>query len=273
MTEPNDAWRLERVGRTRLVRSTALAALDGIAHGFSTRRWEDRARFDLGTADPADECVARRRRRFLDAVGLCGVEPVVLRQVHGDTVVRVRDMGVEAAPRADAVVALRDDRPRLAPSVRTADCVPILVADRRGRAVAAIHAGWRGTAAAVARRVVAALARLGVEPGDLHAALGPAIGPCCYEVDPDVLRAVARGTGAPESAISPIERGQKPHLDLRLANAVQLRTAGVPQRSIDSAPWCTACSRELFFSHRRDGTQAGRMMASIGWSVRRPRSP
>jgi YfiH family protein len=263
-------WRIEQSGAVPVVRSAALASVAGLAHGFSTRRGGAGEDFDLGSADAPDPSVASRRRSFLASLGLRG-EAVVLRQVHGADVVRATETGKGEPLLADAVIALRDDPARLAPAVRTADCVPILIADRGGGAVAAVHAGWRGTAAGVARSAVEALRRLGLEPEQLRVALGPAIGPCCYEVGPEVLRAVARSTGEPERAVSRTGRPGKAHLDLRRANALQLCRTGVPAAAIHSAPWCTACAGGLFFSYRREGAKAGRMMACIGWIT--PRGP
>lgn len=164
---------------------------------------------------------------------------------------------------ADAVFCLRKDPPGLVPAVQVADCVPLLLADRRGRAVAAVHAGWRGTAAGIARRVVQALGAHGIEPQELIAALGPSIGPCCYEVGEDVLAAVSAGTGAPPDLLAPQGR----RLDLRLANRLQLQAAGLAPDRIHAAPWCTSCASELFYSYRRQGPRAGRLLACIGWAV------
>lgn len=268
-----DDWRIEQSGALRVVRNAALTALPGIVHGFSTRRGVAGEEFDLGGAEVSDPSVASRRRSFLESLGLPAVEAVVLRQVHGAGVIRATQTGPDPPVRADAVIALRDDPVRRAPAVRTADCVPMLIAERHGRALAAVHAGWRGTAAGVARSTVEALRRLGVEPRQLRVALGPAIGPCCYEVDPEVLEAVARGTGVPESPYSRGGRPGKVQLDLRQANFLQLRSAGVPAAAIHAAPWCTACAGDLFFSYRREGAAAGRMMACIGWAAARGPSP
>jgi YfiH family protein len=257
-------WWLEQRDGLGLVRCATLLGVPGVAHAFSTRCADGFDDFDLGPADPAPSVFDARRRRLCRAAGLGDGPPVVLRQVHGSRVV-----GVTAAasmPEADAVVACREDPRDLPPAVRTADCVPILIADAEARAVAAVHAGWRGTAASVVRRGVERLRELGIEPTRLRVALGPAVGPCCYEVSQEVSRAVAQAAELPELEIARAASGTKRRLDLHAANRRQLELAGVDPRSISGAPWCTACSPELFFSYRRQGCAAGRLMACIGWS-------
>jgi YfiH family protein len=258
-------WRLEQRDGIDLVRCPTLLGVRGVAHAFSTRRADGGADFDLGPAELGPSVFAERRRRLCRTAGLGKAEPVVLRQVHGSRVVGVA-VAAGLLPEADAVVALRQDRPPRTLAVRTADCVPILIADDRGRALAAVHAGWRGTAASVARRCVERLHESGIDPAELRAALGPAVGPCCYTVGEEVSRAVAEATGVAESRIARRIAPNQLRLDLRAANRRQLAAAGVDPRRIGSAPWCTACSPELFFSYRRQGHGAGRLMACIGWT-------
>ena len=144
------------------------------------------------------------------------------------------------------------------PSVRTADCVPLLLGVRGGRAAAAVHAGWRGTAAGVVEAALAALTRAaGCAPDRVVAGLGPAIGACCYQVGPEV----AAGVGS-EGAVE--RRADGLYLDLRTAVRERLLAGGVPARAITSAPWCTRCRADLFYSFRGEGDRAGRLMASIG---------
>jgi len=258
-------WRLEQRDGVDFVRCASLLDVRGLAHAFSTRRADGGADFDLGPAERGPSVFAERRRRLCRAAGLVDAEPVVLRQVHGSHVVGLAT-AADALPEADAVVALRLDRPQRSLAVRTADCVPILIADDRGRAVAAVHAGWRGTAASVVRRCVERLCESGIDPAELRAALGPAVGPCCYTVGDEVGRAVAAATGVAETRITRRIGPTELRLDLRAANRRQLEAAGVDPQRIGSAPWCTACSPELFFSYRRQGRAAGRMMACIGWT-------
>jgi len=148
-------------------------------------------------------------------------------------------------------------------AVRTADCVPILLAARDGSLVAAVHAGWRGTVQRIVERAICLLEEQGCPPGGLVAASGPSIGACCYPVSPDVATAVADACGVPVETIARTEPGQV-RLDLQAANREQMLAAGIPENSIHQAPWCTACAADLFFSYRREGGAAGRQLSLIG---------
>lgn len=171
-----------------------------------------------------------------------------LRQVHS---ARVVDAAAGSCGEGDALVATGED---LALSVITADCVPILLAGEDD-VLLAIHAGWRGIVAGV---VAAALERL-PHPSTAHAWLGPAIGPCCYEVGPEVAEAV--GAAAGSAALAPGVGGEHPHLDLQQAVVAQLARGGVLQTT--RLDLCTRCHPELLWSYRRDGARAGRNLAFI----------
>jgi len=146
--------------------------------------------------------------------------------------------------------ALITNRPGVAVAVRTADCYPILLADARHRAVAAVHAGWRGTAAHIVREALEKMRNeFDTTPADVFAAIGPGIGVCCYEVGPEVAR---------EFGVS-----GRTHLDLAEANRRQLINAGVPEAQIEVTGGCTFCDAERFHSYRRDKQNAGRMISYI----------
>jgi YfiH family protein len=163
------------------------------------------------------------------------------------------------SPFPEADIAVASD-PELALTVRTADCVPILLADRRRRGVAAIHAGWKGTAAGAAPAAVRALAaQLGIDPRDIVAAVGPSIGPCCYEVGPDLAAAFASHPDSPRW----FSADARPHLDLWRATRDQLERAGVPAAQIHVCGLCTFDHPPLFHSYRREGPRAGRLVAAI----------
>jgi YfiH family protein len=200
-------------------------AIEGLAHGFGLR----------STKPPLNLAAT-------------------LRQVHGGRVVQASATDPEGAD-ADGVWERLDSLNGRGLAVRTADCVPILLATRDGSLVAAVHAGWRGTAGSIVRRAVDSLAAAGAGPATLVAAIGPSIGPCCYPVSVEVaaeLTAVSGITVDPAAA------------DLREVNRSQLLAAGMPAKSIHSAPWCTSCEAGLFHSHRRDGAAAGRQWSLIG---------
>jgi polyphenol oxidase len=213
-------------------------------HGF--RLWQDRrggveVRF-LGRGPELS------RQESLARVEARAPTVAMLQQLHSTRVVTASP---GSCGRGDALVT---DQTALALSVITADCVPILVAGEGGRLLA-IHAGWRGVASGI---VGAALERLGRPAGAL-AWVGPAIGPCCYEVGSEVAEAVVAAAGA--AALSPRNSGQRPHLDLQEAVLSQLGAAGV--RHIERLDCCTRCHPDLLWSYRRDGAQAGRNMAFI----------
>jgi hypothetical protein len=213
----------------------------GLVHGFGLRTG-------------ADERREESLRRAAMALAPCG-RLLLLRQVHG---VRVRHAPWEGRPDGDAAVARL---PGQLLGIQTADCLPVLIADPQRRVVGAAHAGWRGTAAGVARQLVASLLNEGCRPQELIAGLGPAIGPCCYEVGEEVRAALGAGAAA---AFRPGARGRF-HLDLRAANRLQLIEAGLRAENVHVIEDCTACRPDLYDSHRRDGSGAGRMISYIGF--------
>lgn len=184
---------------------------------------------------------------------------VRMRQVHGTTVQVWDELSVgHNAAECDATVTAVAGA---ALCVLTADCVPALLASSDGRVVAAVHAGWRGTAGLLVSKVVHVLCqRFRVTPQALWVALGPAIGPCCYEVGDDVATAFATaGLGAAVRRTGSTSY----RVDLRFANRVALSAAGVPTAQIVDVGECTACRKEHFFSHRRQQGLAGRQLSFI----------
>ena len=204
-----------------------------------------------------------------------------VRQVHGTGVAvrRTGDAGTDFEP-ADIVMS---NDPRVVIAIQTADCVPILLVDRRTGVVAAAHAGWRGLAAGVPRTAVEALAReFGSAPTDLLAAAGPSIGACCYEVGEDVRRRFDEADFPHEAVTSWFSREPRPttrnpsmggrvltprpdhwYFDSALAARDALELAGLRPDQIFSAELCTASHPDMLCSYRRDGAGAGRMAAAI----------
>jgi purine-nucleoside/S-methyl-5'-thioadenosine phosphorylase / adenosine deaminase len=262
-------------------------ALEPLAdHVFSTRLWA------LGSGE-ADEHTA-----WAEISSRMGVTParlVRVRQVHGtDVVVRriggghfERPCGAAEAGAADTIIS---NDPGLALAIQVADCVPLLLADRRTGAVAAAHAGWRGLAAGVPALAVAALAReFDSQASDLVAAAGPSVGACCYEVGTDVYRrfeeaAFSRGQlarwflpfarpSARNRSFPGLVRDPRPgrwYFDGIASVCDQLEACGLLRANIHVAGLCTASHPEIFCSYRRDGAPAGRMVAAIRCPPRRP---
>ena len=157
--------------------------------------------------------------------------------------------------------ALITDTPGLSLVVFSADCGTVLLYDPVHRAIGAVHAGWRGVAAGlVAKTALKMHDTFGTEPEDLLCALGPAIGPCCFETDDDVPAAMHDALGAQADPFL-TRRGAKWHIDLKAINAHWLKSLGV--RHIDICPHCTACRQDLYWSHRKVGNARGAQIALL----------
>jgi YfiH family protein len=228
------------------------ALLRDFPHGFTTRDGGvSGPPFDTlnlgGSVGDRPERVEENWRRLAAETGL-GFARV--RQVHGTRAVHLREAGLPATE-ADAVVS---STAGVAATVAVADCVPVLLADPGSGAVAAVHAGWRGTLARAAAEGVAALVRrAGAAPEHLLAAIGPSIGPCCYVVSDDLAGTFGGAFG--DGVVRP---GAAPRLDLWASNVRVLAAAGLSPARIEVLGRCTACERELFYSHRRDAGRTGR---------------
>jgi YfiH family protein len=205
--------------------------------------------------------------RVAAAAGLHPHQLVRLRQVHGAAVFVADDRVTADRPDADIVLSARTD---VVIAVQVADCAPVLLASRSGAVAGAAHAGWRGTAADVSGAAVRALVdRFAVDAASLSAAIGPAIGPCCYEVGEELPAMFAeRGWNEAQRNRWFIRRDGRLFLDVWQANADQLRNAGLPDNQVHVSRLCTACHPEWFYSYRREGAGTGRLAAFI-----RPRSP
>jgi len=301
-------WPTRRDDGLRILEAPAFARLGWLVHGFSTRpggastleslrhgrkiteqvlnlgftEWDTRAR------------VHSNRDKFFAALGAGGMRMAALRQIHSDRVHRVDAPaagadGVNAPAGPPTGDALMTHDPGILLVIQTADCVPVLLADTGNRAIAAVHAGWRGTLKRIVEKTLGRMRmEFGTRPEDILAALGPGIGKCCYEVGPEVAKefhsqfayahewfdgpfdALAAGendpnwlpwlTMRPPGHPLPAPRVR---LDLIAASRAMLIRAGVAPGKIFSSGYCTACRGDLFFSYRRE-RPSGRMMAAIG---------
>ncbi len=279
----------------QVLRSEALAQLPWVVHGFSTRIGGVSPTYgghalNLGyTEEDRRANVERNRAAFFRELGTARRDgqawPLIsLRQLHSSVI-----HAVSAAPRrllsGDGLLTTRRG---LLLGIKTADCLPILLADKKRRAVGALHAGWRGTLARIAEKGVGEMRRqYGSRPQDLVAAVGPGIHRCCYRVGEEVREQFASQFAYADALFEEVfdsealhlkypllflnqrapghgEPPRSPHLDLVEANRRQLLEAGVPEENLTISELCTACRTDLLFSHRKERGITGRMLAVIG---------
>ena len=301
----------QNAARVELLRAPRLSRYSWLAHGFSTRQPDE---LNLSYSSGSAAAVVRNRRALLCALRVGGRavrwQLLTLRQRHTDIiqVVREKPRSRAAAARERRWVkqerngalklvgdALITNQPGLLLAVQVADCLPILLADTRKRVVAAVHAGWRGTAKRLAEKTVGRMQQeFGCDPKTIVAAIGPGIHACCYQVGPEVVetlesqfsyaeKIVRRQQRSPtevhwqQPLFSPSPQETRPRpavtasasatkffLDLVEANRRQLRAAGLRAANIWASPLCTACRTDLFFSHRAEQGRTGRMMGVVG---------
>ena len=278
----------------RALQAAGLKKLPWSVHGFSTRVGGFTTAYgsktlNLGfTKDDARENVEKNRSKLLLSIGAADTRkpwPLVsLRQIHSD-IIHVVSSAPGGPLTGDGLIT---NVPGIILAVMTADCLPVLLADKKNRVVGAFHAGWRGTVQRIAEKGLGIMRReFGTRPEDVFAAIGPGIQQCCYEVGSELkdkfdsqfsyggelfqevkhyddvhekyplLFMNMRAPGHGDQCI-------KLHLSLREANQRQLLEAGVPQKQISCLEQCTSCDTRQFFSHRAEKGQTGRMMALIG---------
>ncbi len=246
------------------LRSELLSRL-GFRHAFSLRSGGVSAppfnTLNLGRAvGDAPEAVQENHARLARIVGYAPERLYEVSQVHGGALARVDPSVSPALFRGREADALVSSEAGCAIGVRVADCAAVLLADARGGAVAAVHAGWRGVVAEVVPRAVSELGSVrGAAPAALVAAVFPCIGADAFEVGPDVAEQLARAAGA--HVVRPVQ--PRPHVDLAGAVCAQLALAGLPAAGIERVAGCTFSEPDRFFSYRRDGARSGRHMAVI----------
>ncbi len=279
----------------RALQARSLACVGNwLVYGFSTRSggvttcYQGRS-LNLGfTKEDSRDCVLENRRRFLTALGAATADkpwPLITnRQIHSD-VIHVIEQPEPGPLIGDGLIT---SLPGLAIAVQTADCLPVLLVDAKNRVVGAFHAGWRGTVQRIVEKGAGIMRhQFGSRPQDIHAAIGPGIQKCCYEVGEELRNefesqfAYAGELFHEVRASDPVREkypllflnGRPPghgdlctklHLDLREANRRQLLAAGILEKHITALTHCTACDTLTFFSHRAEKGHTGRMMAVAG---------
>ncbi len=281
-------WSLRSVGGVQILELAPLKKFPWLVHGFSTRTGgtsvlnSGERVLNLGFTDwDQRENVLKNRQAFQSAIGATDSQLVLLKQFH--SAVTLFFAAAPQEPRkGDA--SFTNSRGILL-GVQTADCVPILLVDPKKRAVAAVHAGWRGTLARIAEKTIGEMrANFGSNPADILAALGPAIGGCCYEVGTELVTEFTSQFADAEDYFDELRTGEEPNplqwlnmmppghqpppknvrLDLRTANGSQLLAAGLREVNIFVSNLCTVCHTDLFFSYRKEGANSGRLLSVIG---------
>jgi YfiH family protein len=263
------AWH-EGEGGVRLLVCEPLER-DGFANAFPARSggispFPENALNLPGFDQDSAENIRENRRRLLSALG-GEWSLAACWQVHGSEVRVVRSLS-DPNSEQNRCDGLATNAPGLLLGVKTADCVPVLLADPLTGACAAVHAGWRGTLARIAARALATMKEeFGTHPADVRAAIGPAALACCYEVGPEVVSAFREKFPAADALFTPTREGHA-LVDLHAANVEQLVSAGVERGRVHALPLCTMCRTDLFFSYRREKKQphlpTGRHLSVIG---------
>jgi hypothetical protein len=225
-----------------------LDALDGIVHAVTTRQ---------SLVVPATSRGARAAaEQMAEALGLSGV--AYCQQIHGKAIVRAKRRG--SAGQGDGLVTAASS---LGVMGFSADCPLILAVDTVGGGVGAAHASWKGTAKRIASELILQMASaFGANPAEVVACICPSVGPCCYEVGPDVFHAVTEGVGVRAEQFFE-KRAGKLYFDLWAANIEELLRAGLAPENVHAAGVCTSCRNDLFPSHRAEGDKADRFVAVI----------
>lgn len=253
---------LKTVNEITYYSSPNLEAFPGLVHAFLGRAGGVRAghlaSLNMGRREEdSSENLKENRKRVVEAFGIDEDKIFTVSQVHGNRIVVIDNP--DTSP--DKIKALEADGiitniKGVAIGILTADCVSVVLYDHKNKVVAAVHAGWKGTALRIAKNAVEAMMeRYGSRPEDMAAAIGPSIGPCCYKVNDDVVVAVGD--------IDKVARACERHwcLDLPKANLLQLEEAGVKDIALSGI--CTSCRTDLFFSHRREDGRTGRQLSFI----------
>ncbi|HET8925841.1 MAG TPA: peptidoglycan editing factor PgeF [Candidatus Acidoferrum sp.] len=280
-------WAERTVRGLRILQVPAFTKLPWLVHGFSTRpggvsELAGEKVLNLGFTEwDRNENVFENRRRFQSALGANDLALITIKQFHSDVVQLFEVVPVEPC-RGDASAT---NRAGLLLAVQTADCVPILLVDPKKRAIAAVHAGWRGTLARILTKTVGQMQmHFGTKPADLLAAIGPSIGGCCYEVGTEVVVQFKSQFPNASDWFDELRTGDEPNslqwlnrmppghqpppknvlLDLKKANRAKLLDAGLRAQNIFASDLCTACRRDLLFSYRKEGAESGRLMSVVG---------
>jgi len=240
-----------------------LQSCAGLVHAVSTRKNSSNSDSELDLAGTSGDARDQLSQNLAAVAAVLGVDPGLMscaRQMHGSRVQCIEDFSVAASAaycrdcgECDALVT---DRPGVTLLIRVADCVPMLLYDPVRRVVAVVHAGWKGTLAGIAGLTITRMReRYGCRPSDLLAGIGPAIGPCCFNVGEDVADKFRAAPGLTDCVRSGRDGVR---VDLPQANRVELLHSGLLPQNVEMSGYCTACRLDIFFSYRGEQGKTGR---------------
>jgi YfiH family protein len=262
-------FRFSKKGHIVYLEATALGTYDFLTHAFCTRMGGTSTGnfFSLNFSSLEGDSTENIRQNWnilAEAFSMEAEQFFVVNQIHGDSILLidhpVRNLRSHQTHKYDAIIT---NQPGLAIGVKTADCVPIFITDKVKRIVGVAHAGWRGTALNIAAKVVDIFVnRFASQTDDIVAVIGPAIGPCCYQVDELVFDTMETHKNR-DSFFYPCCKQGRWTLDLPLANKLQIIGRGVLQENTYSADYCTSCNTDIFYSHRGEGGNTGRQLNFI----------
>jgi polyphenol oxidase len=280
-------WLLRKSGALQVLQLAPFQKLPWLVQGFSTRlggvsTLDGQKVLNLSFMEwDSKENVVENRRLLQSAVGAKDLTLVAMKQIHSALIRPFPSPPAQACKGDGSATNARG----VLLAIQTADCVPILLVDPKKRAVAAVHAGWRGTLARITQKAVGRMQfEFGSNPSDLLAAIGPSIGPCCYEVGADFVTKFTAQFADAADYFDEARSGEEPnpllwmnmmppghqpppknvHLDLRKANLSQLLAAGLRVQNIYTSNLCTSCRTDLLFSYRKEGARSGRLLAVVG---------
>lgn len=262
-------FRFSKKGSIEYLEAAALSTHNFLIHAFCTRRGgiSEGNFFSLNFSSREGDSTENIRQNWqiLATAFDIGIDQFfVVNQIHGDRILIIDRPLCSIIPQNplqfDAMIT---DQPGIAIGIKTADCVPIFLVDTVKRIVGVVHAGWRGTALNIAAKAVDTFVeRFTSQIADITAVIGPAIGPCCYQVDEIVFDAI-KSHKDQDSLFCPCHKQGHWMLDLPLANKFQIIGRGIPEANIYTMACCTSCNRDLFYSHRADGGNTGRQLNFI----------
>jgi len=241
--------------RSELLAAYGATAIFSLRHGGVSHPPFSSLNLGSGLGDD-EENITRNMEMLIYKAGLPGM-PHRAKQVHGTNILVCQGPGIQHQEQADILIGMSG----ASVAVCIADCVPVLLVAPAAGIIAAVHAGWRGTAARVVTHAIAVMQRHGAKPKKILASIGPCIGPCCFEINDSTANDLCQCCNDGHQFIHDVNN--RAHANLAGINAQQLRCSGIPRAHIEQITACTCCDEKHFYSWRRDGERAGRHLAVV----------